>query len=316
MEIRTIQIKDLFRDEEQPRKFFDEEALNRLTQSIKDNGIEHPITVRKNGKGFIIIDGERRWRASKNAGLNEIPCIVTAKDDILEQQLRSDCLKEGLTVDELDKAIYRYYDMCKTSLSHASLKARKDSNPYVDYISKQVGKSSTRIQKAIDRFEFKRDNAEFTKNIEQKHNPENKKFSKVNSTIAMTGKLKDKPEVRKAVIEEVLKAEKGKDKPINNDKIKQKIDYIANSKHIETADDARATIQNMIESEKSTDIKKDPRHIFTELFFEFGAFIDKFEKYNFEHKDVKPTIQGKRLSEFIETAESFYQTIKNLEVKE
>ena len=315
MEIRTIQIKDLFRDEEQPRKFFDEEALSRLTQSIKDNGIEQPITVRKNGKGFIIIDGERRWRASKNAGLNEIPCIVTVKDDILEQQLRSDCLKEGLTVDELDKAIYRYYESMRlTSETHK--KANKNTDSLKVHVSKAIGKSYNRVDKAIDRFEFKRDNAEFTKNIEQKHNPENKKFSKVNSTIAMTVKLKDKPEVRKAVIEEVLKAEKGKDRPINNDKIKQKIDYIANNKHIETADDARMTIQNMIESEKSTDIKKDPRHIFTELFFEFGAFIDKFEKYHFEHKDVKPTIQGKRLSEFIETAEVFYQTIKNLEVKE
>lgn len=313
MEIRTIQIKDLFRDEEQPRKFFDEEALSRLTQSIKDNGIEQPITVRKNGKGFIIIDGERRWRASKNAGLNEMPCIVTAKDDILEQQLRSDCLKEGLTVDELDKAIYKYYEVFfQTSLEKIETRG---GNKGFELIAQKIGKSGVRVQKAIDRFEFKRDNAEFTKNIEQKHNPENKKFSKVNSTIAMTGKLKDKPEVRKAVIEEVLKAERGKDKPINNDKIKQKIDYIANNKHIETADDARMTIQNMIESEKSTDIKKDPRHIFTELFFEFGAFIDKFEKYHFEHKDVKPSIQGKRLSEFIETAEAFHQTIKNLEVK-
>lgn len=314
MEIRTIQIKDLFRDEEQPRKFFDEEALSRLTQSIKDNGIEQPITVRKNGKGFIIIDGERRWRASKNAGLNEMPCIVTAKDDILEQQLRSDCLKEGLSVDELDRAIYKFYEHYVSNETTFVKNSNRDEG--YKFIGDKIGKSAPRVRKAIDRFEFKRDNAEFTKNIEQKHNPENKKFSKVNSTIAMTGKLKDKPEVRKAVIEEVLKAEKGKDKPINNDKIKQKIDYIANNKHIETADDARMTIQNMIESEKSTDIKKDPRHIFTELFFEFGAFIDKFEKYHFEHKDVKPTIQGKRLSEFIETAEVFYQTIKNLEVKE
>lgn len=314
MEIRTIQIKDLFRDEEQPRKFFDEEALGRLTQSIKDNGIEQPITVRKNGKGFIIIDGERRWRASKNAGLNEMPCIVTAKDDILEQQLRSDCLKEGLSVDELDRAIYKFYEHYVSNETTFVKNSNRDEG--YKFIGDKIGKSAPRVRKAIDRFEFKRDNAEFTKNIEQKHNPENKKFSKVNSTIAMTGKLKDKPEVRKAVIEEVLKAEKGKDRPINNDKIKQRIDYIANSKYIETADDARTTIQNMIESEKSTDIKKDPCHIFTKLFFEFGAFIDKFEKYNFEHKDVKPTIQGKRLSEFIETAESFYRTIKNLEVKE
>jgi ParB-like chromosome segregation protein Spo0J len=55
-----------------------------------------------------VVREKRRWRAAKDAGLKEIPCIISEKENILEQQLRSDCLKEGLTVDELDRAIYRY----------------------------------------------------------------------------------------------------------------------------------------------------------------------------------------------------------------
>lgn len=305
MNIQSIPISDIRRDEEQPRKYFDEEALSRLTQSIKNNGLEIPITVRKNGTGYVIIDGERRWRASKEAGLKSLDCIVSEKNDILEQQLRSDCLKEGLTVDELDMAIYRYYDMCKTTLSHASLKARKDSNPYLDYISKQVGKSEPRIQKAIDRFEFKRDNNEFVKQIEKEHNPENKKYSKVNSTIAMTSQVKDAG-VRKAVIETVLQDRKADKPQLNNEKIKDKINEIV-ERGIKDPQDARVILNST-----KQDIKKDPRFIFTDMFFKFQQFKSNFEKYEFEK--VKDHIQGEKLQELISDVSEFLKYIKSMEI--
>ena len=74
-------------------------------------------------------------------------------------------LQEGLTVDELDKAIYRYYDMIRTSSEHPAT-VKKDVNPYCQMVADKIGKSDNRVRKAIDRFEFKRDNAEFTKNKE------------------------------------------------------------------------------------------------------------------------------------------------------
>ena len=66
----------------QPRKDFDDESLNELTDSIKSYGILQPIVVRRSGRtGYEIIAGERRWRACKKAGLKEIPAIVKdAKD--------------------------------------------------------------------------------------------------------------------------------------------------------------------------------------------------------------------------------------------
>ena len=67
---------------DQPRKFFDKEALEELSESIKENGLLQPILVREYGEGrYQIIAGERRFRASKLAGLDEIPAIILDRDD-------------------------------------------------------------------------------------------------------------------------------------------------------------------------------------------------------------------------------------------
>lgn len=244
--IITIPLKDMKPDDSQPRKYFDQEAMDRLTQSIKDNGIESPITVRENGKAYIIVDGERRWRAAKSAGLKDLPCIITEKEDILEQQLRSECLKENLTVDELDKAIYRYYEHYVSNKTSFVKNSNRDEG--YKLIGNIIGKSAPRIRKAIDRFEFKRDNEAFTKKIEKEHNPTNKRYSNVDSTIAMTDKLKDKPEVRKAVIEEILDSRKTKAQTLNNEKIKKAVDNIS-KRDIKPAA-AKEVIRSIVQKEK------------------------------------------------------------------
>ena len=67
---------------DQPRKFFDKDALEELAASIKENGLLQPILVREYGEGrYQIIAGERRFRASKLAGLDEIPAIILDRDD-------------------------------------------------------------------------------------------------------------------------------------------------------------------------------------------------------------------------------------------
>ena len=66
----------------QPRKYFDEEALAELAESIREHGIIQPLTVRKLSSGYYqIIAGERRWRAARLAGLSEVPAIVIEADD-------------------------------------------------------------------------------------------------------------------------------------------------------------------------------------------------------------------------------------------
>ena len=75
-----ISLVDPKRD--QPRKYFDKDALEQLSASIVENGLLQPILVREYGEGrYQIIAGERRFRASKLAGLTEIPAIVLDKDD-------------------------------------------------------------------------------------------------------------------------------------------------------------------------------------------------------------------------------------------
>ena len=79
-----IAISDLQRNKYQPRTIFDQEKLEELSMSIKENGIIQPIAVRPNkydvGK-YEIVAGERRWIAAQNAGLNEVPVIVLDVDD-------------------------------------------------------------------------------------------------------------------------------------------------------------------------------------------------------------------------------------------
>lgn len=79
--IQTLRISQIEPKADQPRKHFDEEALLELSDSIKAHGLLQPIIVRESSEGYYqIIAGERRWRASKLAGLTEIPAIIMQAD--------------------------------------------------------------------------------------------------------------------------------------------------------------------------------------------------------------------------------------------
>ncbi len=80
-----ISISEVVRGKFQPRKIFNKESLEELSNSIKERGVVQPIIVRKSKESvgkYEIIAGERRWLASQNAGLNEIPAVVIEADDI------------------------------------------------------------------------------------------------------------------------------------------------------------------------------------------------------------------------------------------
>lgn len=79
--IKKIKILEIEPNVTQARKKFDEEALNELAQSIKTYGILQPIIVEKKDGFYRIIAGERRWRAAKIAGIEEIPCLVRDEDE-------------------------------------------------------------------------------------------------------------------------------------------------------------------------------------------------------------------------------------------
>ena len=85
IDVNKVSIKDITRNKFQPRKHFDKENLLELTNSIKEQGVIQPIVVRPSksldGK-YEIIAGERRWLASQNAGLHEVPVVILNVDDV------------------------------------------------------------------------------------------------------------------------------------------------------------------------------------------------------------------------------------------
>ena len=83
--INKLSISDLVRNKNQPRKFFDKDSLEGLTNSIKERGIIQPIIVRRSQDQrakYEIIAGERRWLAAQNAGMHEVPVVITEADDL------------------------------------------------------------------------------------------------------------------------------------------------------------------------------------------------------------------------------------------
>ena len=97
-DVRELPITDIRPNPYQPRKSFNEEALNELAESIKNYGVFQPIIVKKSIKGYDLIAGERRLRASKIAGLATIPAIIK---DFSDEQMREIALLENLQRENL-----------------------------------------------------------------------------------------------------------------------------------------------------------------------------------------------------------------------
>jgi ParB/RepB/Spo0J family partition protein len=114
--IRLIAAAEIHPDAEQPRRTFDEEAIARLTETVRTFGILSPIVVspQENGQGYKIVLGERRYRAARAAGLEEIPTITTGSlepREKLELQLLENCGREDLHVVEEGRAYARLVEL-------------------------------------------------------------------------------------------------------------------------------------------------------------------------------------------------------------
>ena len=98
--IETLPLREIEPDPGQPRKTFDDETLEELSASIAEHGLLQPIAVRpKPSGGYLIVAGERRWRASRMAGLTEVPVIVK---DVTDEQAMELALVENLQREDLD----------------------------------------------------------------------------------------------------------------------------------------------------------------------------------------------------------------------
>lgn len=134
--IVEVAIEDIYPNANQPRTYFDEKALNELAQSITNLGVIQPITLRKDGGKFEIISGERRYRASKLAGLNSIPAYIRLVNDqeLLEMALVENIQRENLDAIEVALTYQRL-------LEEIGLTQEK--------LSQRVGKERSTITNAI-----------------------------------------------------------------------------------------------------------------------------------------------------------------------
>ncbi len=131
--IINIPVESITPNPEQPRKHFDETALGELAESIKTRGLLQPIIVTRRGEDFLLVAGERRYRASKLAGLDKIPCVVNS-DNPLEIAIIENLQREDLTaVEEAE-----------------GLKALAEKYRYThDRLAVTVGKSRTSITEIL-----------------------------------------------------------------------------------------------------------------------------------------------------------------------
>lgn len=97
-EVIYIDIDKIIPNTYQPRKYFDKDALNELSQSIKQYGIIQPLTIREIGSRYELVAGERRWRAARIAGLDKVPCNIV---DITDSQSAEIALLENLQREDL-----------------------------------------------------------------------------------------------------------------------------------------------------------------------------------------------------------------------
>ena len=131
-DLKKIPIAEIVRDEEQPRKEFDPEALEALASSIKEHGVLQPLVVVKEEGKYKIVAGERRWRASKLAGLTEVPAIVRT----LEAQ-------ERLEISIIENA--QREDLNAVEMATAYAKLKSQFNLSEEEIADRVGKSKSAV---------------------------------------------------------------------------------------------------------------------------------------------------------------------------
>lgn len=110
--LRSIPIDQISPNPHQPRKSFDEETLDGLVESVKELGVLQPVLVREGDDGYILIAGERRFRAATRAGLSEIPAVVRTVDDLgsLEQALVENLHRQDLNALEEAAAYQQLID--------------------------------------------------------------------------------------------------------------------------------------------------------------------------------------------------------------
>jgi ParB family chromosome partitioning protein len=127
--IDEIALEEIKANPFQPRRIFDQDKIDELAQSIREHGIFQPIIIKKVGKGYIIVSGERRYRAAQQVGLKTIPSIVRQYEEskVAEIALAENLQRENLTpIEEAEayKVVMNHLSLTQTELAQKIGKSR------------------------------------------------------------------------------------------------------------------------------------------------------------------------------------------------
>lgn len=134
--VLEVKINDVEPNADQPRKVFDQERLQALAESIKEHGVVQPIIVRQDGNRYVIVAGERRWRAAKLAGLKTIPVVIK---ELSSRQVMEIALIENLQREDLNPI----------EEAEAYQKLMEEYNMTQEEVAKLVGKSRAAIANSV-----------------------------------------------------------------------------------------------------------------------------------------------------------------------
>jgi len=134
--IIDIELDKIIPNEYQPRKVFNDEKLRELAASIKEQGVIQPVIVHRTGAGYQLIAGERRWRASRLAGLKTIPSLVkeATKREFLEMALIENIQREDLNPLEAAEAYKRLQDEFKLTQEDLAKRVGKERSTVTNFL--------------------------------------------------------------------------------------------------------------------------------------------------------------------------------------
>lgn len=135
-EMTEIRISEIIPNPTQPRTDFDEEALEELADSIRQLGLIQPITVKRDGDKYIIISGERRWRAAEKAGLEAIPAYIREVDDttLHAMALVENIQREDLNAIEISLGMQRLIEECGLTQEALAERLGKKRSTVANYL--------------------------------------------------------------------------------------------------------------------------------------------------------------------------------------
>lgn len=135
-EMTEIRLSDIIPNPTQPRTEFNEEALEELADSIRQLGLIQPITVKRDGQKFVIISGERRWRASEKAGLEVVPAYIREVDDatLHAMALVENIQREDLNAIEISLGMQRLVEECGLTQEALAERLGKKRSTVANYL--------------------------------------------------------------------------------------------------------------------------------------------------------------------------------------